>query len=121
MVLVAKRIEHVPNSDPPRVVLKSLNPDYDSYERLAEEGPPRRPRRVGLQAAVGLRGGGYTGPLQSRGSCPGAISPPAVTNLSVLSVAPKSPSLGTLVPEQLLDSLDQARPSRAVKLDEPRL
>jgi len=37
MGLVAKRIEHVPNSDPPRIVLKSLNPEYDSYERLAEE------------------------------------------------------------------------------------
>ena len=37
MGLVAKRIEHLPHSEPPRVVLKSLNPDYDSYERLAEE------------------------------------------------------------------------------------
>ena len=37
MGLVAKRIEHVPHSDPPRVVLKSLNPEYDSYERPAEE------------------------------------------------------------------------------------
>ena len=37
MGFVAKRIEHVPHSDPPRVVLKSLNPEYDSYERLAEE------------------------------------------------------------------------------------
>ncbi|MXY86381.1 MAG: helix-turn-helix transcriptional regulator [Chloroflexi bacterium] len=37
MGLVAKRIEHVPNSDPPRIVLKSLNPEYDSYERLVEE------------------------------------------------------------------------------------
>ena len=35
--LVAKRIEHVPHSDPARVVLKSLNPEYDSYERSAEE------------------------------------------------------------------------------------
>ena len=35
--LVAKRIEHVPHSDPPRVVLKSLNPEYDSYERSADE------------------------------------------------------------------------------------
>ena len=35
--LVTKRIEHVPNSDPPRVVLKSLNPQYDSYERSADE------------------------------------------------------------------------------------
>ena len=37
MGLVAKRIEHVPHSEPPRVVLKSLNPEYDSYERPAEE------------------------------------------------------------------------------------
>ncbi len=37
MGLVAKRIEHVPHSEPPKVVLKSLNPEYDSYERLAEE------------------------------------------------------------------------------------
>ncbi|MCY3677476.1 MAG: peptidase S24 [Gemmatimonadetes bacterium] len=37
MGLVAKRIEHVPHSEPSRVVLKSLNPEYDSYERLAEE------------------------------------------------------------------------------------
>ena len=35
--LVAKRIEHVPHSDPPRLVLKSLNPQYDSYERSADE------------------------------------------------------------------------------------
>ena len=35
--LVAKRIEHVPHSDPPRIVLKSLNPEYDSYERSADE------------------------------------------------------------------------------------
>ena len=37
LALVAKRIEHVPHSDPPRVVLKSLNPQYDSYERSADE------------------------------------------------------------------------------------
>ena len=37
MGLVAKQIEHVPHSEPPRVVLKSFNPEYDSYERLAEE------------------------------------------------------------------------------------
>ncbi len=35
--LVAKRIEHVPHSDPPRVAIESLNPEYPSYERLAEE------------------------------------------------------------------------------------
>ena len=37
MGLVAKRIEHVPHSEPPRVVMKSANPDYDSYERPADE------------------------------------------------------------------------------------
>lgn len=37
MGLVAKRVEHVPQSDPPNVVLKSLNPEYASYER-----PPSR-------------------------------------------------------------------------------
>ena len=35
--LVAKRIEHVPHSEPPRVVLRSLNPEYDSHECSAEE------------------------------------------------------------------------------------
>ena len=37
MGLVTKRIEHVPHSEPPRVVIKSVNPEYDSYERLADE------------------------------------------------------------------------------------
>jgi len=37
IALVAKRIEHVPHSDPPRVILKSLNPEYDSHERPAVE------------------------------------------------------------------------------------
>jgi len=37
MGLVTKRVQHVPNSDPPRVMLKSSNPEYDSYECLAEE------------------------------------------------------------------------------------
>ena len=37
MGLVTKRIEHVPNSEPPKVVIKSVNPEYASYERLAEE------------------------------------------------------------------------------------
>jgi phage repressor protein C with HTH and peptisase S24 domain len=35
--LVAKRIEHVINSAPPRVLIKSINPEYQSYERDAEE------------------------------------------------------------------------------------
>ena len=37
MGLVAKRIEHVPNSEPPKMVIKSVNPEYASYERAAEE------------------------------------------------------------------------------------
>lgn len=35
MGLVTKQLEHVPHSEPPRVVIKSANPDYDNYERLA--------------------------------------------------------------------------------------
>ncbi len=35
--LVTKRIEHVPHSEPSKVMIKSLNPEYASYERLAEE------------------------------------------------------------------------------------
>jgi phage repressor protein C with HTH and peptisase S24 domain len=27
----------VPGSDPPKVILKSINPAYDTYERSAEE------------------------------------------------------------------------------------
>ena len=34
---VTKRIEHVPHSNPPRMMLKSSNPEYDSYERVADE------------------------------------------------------------------------------------
>lgn len=37
MGLVAKRIEHEPNSDPPVVVIKSVNPEYQTYERGADE------------------------------------------------------------------------------------
>ena len=37
MGLVAKRIEHVPHSDPPKLVLRSLNPAYNSHECLAGE------------------------------------------------------------------------------------
>jgi hypothetical protein len=28
MGLVAKRVEHIPNSDPPKVLIKSVNPEY---------------------------------------------------------------------------------------------
>ncbi len=37
MGLVAKRVEHMPNSEPPKVVIKSVNPEYQTYERDAEE------------------------------------------------------------------------------------
>lgn len=37
MGLVAKRIEHEPNSEPPKIVIKSVNPEYETYERDAEE------------------------------------------------------------------------------------
>ena len=37
MGLVAKRVEHLPNSDPPKMVIKSINPEYASYEQLATE------------------------------------------------------------------------------------
>lgn len=35
--LVAKRVEHVPNSDPSKIVIRSINPAYQSYDRDAEE------------------------------------------------------------------------------------
>ena len=37
MGLVAKRVEHIPHSEPPRVIIKSVNPEYQTYERDAEE------------------------------------------------------------------------------------
>jgi phage repressor protein C with HTH and peptisase S24 domain len=35
--LVAKRLEHIPNSDPPAVRVISDNPLYGPYERTADE------------------------------------------------------------------------------------
>ncbi len=35
--LVAKQLEHVPQSDPPVVTIKSTNPRYDSYQRTVDE------------------------------------------------------------------------------------
>ena len=35
--IVAKRIEHVPHSEPTKIIIKSLNPEYQTYERNAEE------------------------------------------------------------------------------------
>jgi phage repressor protein C with HTH and peptisase S24 domain len=37
MGLVAKRLEHIPNSDPPRVRIISDNTFYSPYEGLADE------------------------------------------------------------------------------------
>ena len=37
MGIVAKRVEHVPLSDPSKIVIKSINPQYETYERDAEE------------------------------------------------------------------------------------
>ncbi len=37
MGVVAKRVEHVPYSDPPKVIIKSVNTEYQTYEREAEE------------------------------------------------------------------------------------
>jgi len=34
---VVKRLEHIPNSEPPTVRIKSANPAYDAYERTADE------------------------------------------------------------------------------------
>ena len=52
MGLVSKRIKHVPHSDPPRVAIKSRNPEYASYERIAEGIRARRTRRLGRTVAV---------------------------------------------------------------------
>jgi hypothetical protein len=35
--LVAKWLEHIPNSDPPRVKIVSANDRYAPYERLVDE------------------------------------------------------------------------------------
>ena len=35
--IVAKRVEHIPNSEPARIVIRSINPEYQTYERTAEE------------------------------------------------------------------------------------
>ncbi len=35
--IVAKRVEHVPHSEPPKMIIKSLNPEYQTYERDADE------------------------------------------------------------------------------------
>jgi phage repressor protein C with HTH and peptisase S24 domain len=37
MGIVVKRIEHILSSDPPKLRIMSVNPDYETYERDAEE------------------------------------------------------------------------------------
>ena len=37
MGVVARRVEHVPRSDPPTVAIKSANPEYRTYKREADE------------------------------------------------------------------------------------
>ena len=34
---VVKRLEHIPNSDPPTIHIKSANPAYERYDRTADE------------------------------------------------------------------------------------
>jgi hypothetical protein len=36
MGIVAKRVEHVPHSAPPKVIIRSLNSEYQTYEREVE-------------------------------------------------------------------------------------
>ena len=57
-IALAKRIEHVPHSDPPKVVLKPVNPGYDSHERppgrsVSSDG--RSGSRNGCSGLVGVR------------------------------------------------------------------
>lgn len=35
--VVVKRIEHIPNSEPPTIKIKSDNPNHDEYERMLDE------------------------------------------------------------------------------------
>ena len=37
MGLMAKRIEHIPSSEPPRISVTSDNPNYSPYECLLDE------------------------------------------------------------------------------------
>jgi phage repressor protein C with HTH and peptisase S24 domain len=34
---MGQRVEHVPNSEPPTISIRSVNPEYPNYERQAEE------------------------------------------------------------------------------------
>ena len=52
MGLVAKRIEHAANSQPPKLIIKSVNPQYDTYQRDAEEVHLIGRGRLGGEAAV---------------------------------------------------------------------
>jgi hypothetical protein len=35
--IVVKRVEHVPHSESPKIAIKSVNPEYQTYERDVEE------------------------------------------------------------------------------------
>jgi hypothetical protein len=35
--LAPSKDDHIPNSDPPRIVIKSVDPEFPTYERDAEE------------------------------------------------------------------------------------
>jgi hypothetical protein len=52
MGLVAERIEHGPNSDPAMVVIKSVNAEYQIYQRMAEEV---HVGRLGVNVATALK------------------------------------------------------------------
>jgi len=52
MGLVAKCVEHIPNSESPKVVIKSVNPEYQACERIAEEVNVRRSCHMGSEATV---------------------------------------------------------------------
>ncbi len=58
MGLVAKRLEHIPNSDPPAVRVISYNKLYPEYERTAEE-------IASSAASAGSRGRYENGPSHS--------------------------------------------------------
>ena len=52
IALAAKRIEHVPHSEPPKVVLKSLNPRVGRLRVCCRGDPGRGTGRLGLPAAL---------------------------------------------------------------------
>ena len=77
--LVAKRIEHEPNSDPPKVVIKSVNPDYETYERDAEEVHIRTKNILSTERSVKPPAPKDEHQQHSPGSCTAACASPAVS------------------------------------------